>query len=76
MLAGLVEKRVPLRAIYKGKTYKATLRRDGYISFAGKLYSSPSAAAKRLMKRQANGWSFWHYKAGARNWPELAELRR
>lgn len=76
VLVGLVERRLPLRGYYKGKTYRATLRRDGHISYNGRLYESPSAAAKKIIKRAANGWVFWHYKEGARNWPPLAELRK
>ncbi|MFL6621281.1 MAG: hypothetical protein ACJ8NR_01485 [Sulfurifustis sp.] len=76
VLVGLVERRLPLRGEYKGKTYRATLRRDGYISYKGGLYESPSAAARRIIKGPANGWMFWHYKEAARNWPPLAELRR
>ena len=76
VLVGSVEKRLPLRAIYKGKTYRATLRLDGYISYGGRLYDSPSAAAKRILKRAGNGWNFWHYKEAARNWPPLSKLRR
>lgn len=75
-LAGLVEKRMSLRARYKGKTYRATLRCDGQISYAGKLYDNPTAAAKRIVKRAVRGWKFWHYKAGARDWPPLDQLRR
>lgn len=76
VLVGLIERRLQLRARHKGKTYRATLRRDGYISYGGKLYDSPSAAAKRILKRPANGWHFWRYKEAARNWPRLSTLRR
>lgn len=76
VLAGIVERRLPLMGRYKGKVYRATLRKDGYISFKGRLYDSPSAAAKRVIKHAANGWAFWHYKEGAKNWPPLSELRR
>ena len=75
-LVGIVEKRLPLMGKYKGKTYRATLRRDGYISYAGNLYDSPSAAAMRIVKRAANGWHFWQYKESARKWKQLSELRR
>lgn len=76
VLVGSVEKRLPLRATYKGKTYKATLRLDGYISYGGRLYDSPSAAGKRIIKRPVNGWEFWHYREAARTWPPLSKLRR
>jgi len=76
VLAGIVDRRLPLRGKYKGKMYRATLRRDGYISYAGKLYESPSSAAIRVVKRSANGWHFWQFKDGARKWMSLSELRR
>lgn len=76
VLVGLVERRLPLKGYYKGKTYRAALRKDGYISFKGRLYDSPSAAAKRVIKHAANGWAFWHYKDGPKNWPPLSNLRR
>lgn len=75
-LAGIVERRLPLMGRYKGKVYRATLRRDGYISYAGKLYKSPSAVAMRIVKRAANGWDFWLFKDGVRKWMPLSELRR
>jgi hypothetical protein len=65
-----------LRAVFKGKTYKASLRRDGYISYAGTLYDSPSAAAKRVVKRATNGWTFWYYREGPKTWKPLAHLRK
>jgi hypothetical protein len=74
VLAGLVERRLTLRADYKGQRYLAALRKDGYISCGGELYPSPSAA-KAIVGRAANGWRFWQYKKGAQ-WVPLAELRK
>jgi hypothetical protein len=76
VLAGLVERRLSLRARYKGVTYRATLRKDGYVSYGGELFASPTAAAKRIVKRPVSGWHFWHYKRGAHDWPPLDRLRR
>lgn len=75
VLAGLVEKRLSLKATHKGQTYKASLRRDGHISYAGRLYESPTAAAKQILKRTTNGWLFWRFKKSAGDWPRLGELR-
>jgi len=74
-LAGSVDRRLILRADYKGERYTASLRKDGHISYQGTLYESPSAAAKAVVGRAANGWSFWHYKSGA-EWVRLGEMRR
>jgi len=41
VLAGLGERPVRLVANYKGRRYTASLRRDGHISYKGKLYDSP-----------------------------------
>lgn len=75
VLAGSVERRLILRADYKGQRYSAALRKDGHISYQGKLYESPTAAAKAVVARPVNGWSFWKYKA-ADGWVQLGELRR
>ena len=75
VLAGLVERSVRLVANYKGERYIASLRRDGHISYKGKLYDSPSSVAKVVIGRAANGWHFWTYRKG-KEWVKLAELRR
>lgn len=64
-----------LQADYKGERYRATLRKDGHISYGGELYASPSAAAKAVLGRGANGWLFWQYKKGAQ-WVPLSDLRK
>jgi hypothetical protein len=74
-LAGLVERRLPLRATYKGKTYHATLRKDGHIGYNGKLYSSPFGPTKAVIKRPGNGWKFWTFRKGRSNWVPLGDLR-
>ncbi|MFO1219996.1 MAG: hypothetical protein U1E89_16635 [Burkholderiaceae bacterium] len=73
--AGSIDRRIPLRADYKGQRYRATLRKDGRISYGRKLFESPSSAAKAVVGRAANGWSFWFYKRG-REWVRLGEIRR
>ena len=75
-LARLVEKPMRLLAWYKGSEYKASLRRDGHISYKGKLYESPTGVAKVILKRAVNGWQFWHYRNGRGEWVRLAELKR
>lgn len=75
VLAGSVERRLVLKAEYKGERYLATLRKDGHIFYRGTLYESPTAAAKAVVGRAANGWLFWKYKT-ANGWVDLGELRR
>jgi hypothetical protein len=76
VLAGLVERRIALRGRLKGKEFRATLRRDGYISFLGQKFESPTGAAKQAVRRTVNGWVFWHYRAGPGQWVPLSHLRR
>jgi hypothetical protein len=75
VLAGLVDRRMQLRAEYKGERYGASLRKDGHVSYDGTLYSSPSAAAGAVVGRAINGWHFWSFKKG-RAWVPLIDLRR
>lgn len=60
---------------YKGVEYKASLRRDGHISYSGKLYASPTAAAKAAIGRGVRGWLFWHYRNSKGQWVRLSELK-
>jgi hypothetical protein len=75
ILAGLVEKRLVLQASHKGKRYRAALRRNGQISYKGKLFSSPSSVAKVILGRGVNGWHFWHYRNPKGEWVRLSELK-
>ncbi len=75
-LAGLMSRRVQLKATYKGKVYRASLRRDGQIQYAGKCYDSPTAAAKAVVRRGVYGWGFWHYRLGRNEWVLLRQLKR
>ena len=61
-----------LYATHKNKEYKAIVRPSGAIKFAGRLYESPSAAAKAVTKKPANGWTFWRVRMDG----ELVQLRR
>ncbi len=52
----------------------ATVASDGQIEFDGRLYESPSGAAKAATKRRAiNGWWFW--RVGQADGPRLREVR-
>lgn len=75
-MAGVVERRMPLRAEVRGKPVRATLRRSGHVSFRGKLYNSPSEAGKKALGYPVNGWAFWRYRNESRKWVPLSRLRR
>lgn len=52
-------------ANYKGKEYKAWVRRNGRIKMvpSGQLFDSPSMAGISVTKKKTmNGWRFWKYK--------------
>jgi predicted GIY-YIG superfamily endonuclease len=74
-LSALAGRRRRLWAKYKGKDYSAILTTKGQVRFDGTLYDSPSAAAKAVVGRHCNGWTFWYYPIGRREWAPLLNLR-
>jgi len=78
IMAKYVESSTPLRGSHKGKIYKARIRRDGVIVFAGKRFTSPSMAARHALprRRAVNGWWFWTYERAPGDWVQLKEMRR
>ncbi len=75
-LGGLFDRRTQLRAEYKGYEYRASLRKNGEISYAGKIYASLSAAGNAITKRNTNGWTFWRFKDSSGDWVPLKTLRK
>lgn len=85
-LAPFVMRRFHIRCRYKGKLYIAHARRDGSITFAkesadanrlqGKVFTSPSLAAKAITGREMNGWATWTYERAPGDWVFLDELRK
>lgn len=86
VLASFVTRRFHIRFRYKDKLYIAHVRRDGSITFAkdsaevgrlqGKVFLSPSRAAKAVTKREVNGWAVWTYERAPGDWVPLDELRK
>lgn len=76
VLARLVERPMLLKASYKGKEFRATLRRDGHIHFKRELFDSPSGAAKAAAGRGMRGWLFWHFRNPRGEWVRLETLKR
>jgi len=74
-LTDVITGRLPIRMTYKGKTYYAVIRKSGSIGFRGKTFPSPSAAARAVIKRNANGWFWWKYEKAPENWVRLGTLR-
>ncbi|RPI77194.1 MAG: DUF4357 domain-containing protein [Desulfobacteraceae bacterium] len=75
-LAGVVDHRIALKATYKGKDYRATLRKNGMIGYENKLYSSPSTPAQVITGRACNGWTFWRFRNQKGKWVPLTKLRK
>jgi len=76
ILSGLVERRIPLRGLRNGRTYKASLHIDGTIRYKNGLYASPTAAGKKALGRICNGWWFWRYRNNLGKWVHLKNLRK
>lgn len=76
VLASYVKKRFEIRFKYKSKLHKATVRKDGTISYTGKIYNSPSLAAHAVVGHTANGWVCWHYERAPGDWVILDNLRK
>jgi len=76
VLAPYVKERFEIRFWYKGKLYKATVRKDGTILYKGVSYNSPSMAAVAITKRAMNGWTTWRYERAPGDWVVLDVLRK
>lgn len=73
-LVGLVDKRTPIYRTYKGVEHKAILTPAGSISYKGKLYNTPTAAAKAVVDmKTVSGWYFWRIKNKAGEWVRLVD---
>jgi hypothetical protein len=75
-LAKHVRRPFTIRMSYKGKLYKAQVRRDGTIYHRGKSYASPSAAASAITRGNIDGWHAWKYRRAPNDWIPLDELRK
>jgi hypothetical protein len=77
LLAKYIQKSLRLRTKYKGKVYKASVRRNGMIVLNGRKFYSPSKAGKSIVAKgtAVNGWFFWEYERAPGDWVCLNELR-
>jgi hypothetical protein len=76
ILCAYINRSTKLRATFQGKLVRARVRRNGVIRYQTKDYTSPSQAASAVVKRTANGWTFWKYERAPGDWVRLNELRR
>lgn len=65
-----------IRKIYKGKSYQARVRKNGWIYYKAHLYNSPSLLAKEITGHPANGWYFWNYQRSPGEWVSLHNLKQ
>lgn len=65
-----------IRASSKGKTWRASIGRDGNIRFDSERFKSLSGAGRAALKRAVNGWWFWHVERTKGHWVRLSEARR
>lgn len=75
-LGRYVRKRFAIQLTYKGRTYKALVRRDGTIRLRARVFRSPSMAAVLIIGRPVNGWSLWKYERAPGEWVRIDELRK
>jgi hypothetical protein len=68
-------KSLRLRAVYKGKTYRAFAQKDGIVRYKNRKYMSASAAGKAVIQRGCNGWAFWRYERAPGQWVRLSNMR-
>jgi hypothetical protein len=69
-------KGLSMRRKYKGRTYKAYLRKDGKVVFNRAIYPSAAAAGRALCGHAVNAWQFWSCERAPGDWVKLEKLRR
>lgn len=75
-LAGFSDKSIALRAKYRKRIHRASLRRNGLIRVKRKFYKSPSAAGAAVVGRPVNGWTFWRFRGRDGKWHPLKSIRK
>jgi hypothetical protein len=76
ILGRCIDKPFTIRGTHKGKTYRARVRRTGWISYKGYLYSSPSQVAREICGHHKNGWIFWEWEKAPNYWVKLKALKK
>jgi hypothetical protein len=64
-----------LRRRYKGKLYKARLRKDGKVLHNKTIYPTLSAAGKAICGHAVNGWRFWLCERAPGDWVKLEKMK-
>ena len=58
-MAPFVNTALEIRACFKTVHHRAKVDVEGIITYDGKDYTSPSAAAMAITKKPVDGWTFW-----------------
>lgn len=75
-LKNIVSRKTSIYRTHKGVEHKAVLTPGGLIIYKDKKYSSPTAAAKVIVKwGTVNGWRFWNIKDKSGNWVKLRDYQ-
>ncbi|MGI9013772.1 MAG: hypothetical protein ACR2GY_05915 [Phycisphaerales bacterium] len=74
-LAPYITRPMTIYAQCNGRSYKARVRRNGWIEYGNHLYRTPSGAGKAVRKRSTNGWVFWSYRNAYGQMVALRALR-
>ncbi len=77
VLANYLSAPMTLRARFKNRTFRASVRKSGLIWFDGKHFTSPSLAGAHAVRRPTcNGWVFWQFQRAPGDWVNLDYLRK
>ena len=76
ILSEYIDKGFRIRMLYRGKKYKAYVKKNGMIRFRSKKYTSPSYAGYAITHHGINGWKAWNYERAPGDWVPLDELRK
>ena len=76
VLANYISNPTHIKLINNDKTVRAHIRRDGYIVLNKKRFSSPSAAARSILKYPVDGWYKWKYQRSPGEWVPIDKLRK
>ncbi len=65
------------RATYKGKTYRAWIKKSQWVDESGIVRTSPSDAATSITGNNVNGWRFWFARRPQdEDWQRMDALKR
>ena len=74
--AGESRRSQSLRGRHQSRVVKARMRPDGTVRYAGTLYSSLSAAARKVCGHAKNGRWFWRVERSPGDWVRISKMGR